>query len=123
MRESDFQAHLLRRLNAPNSGIRVWRQNAGQALAINGGGRMQLAPKGAGDLVGYVKPEGYHIEVEVKGPRTRVDDAQHRWADMLDRDGCVYVLVRSSTKLSDEENVAAAFSAVRNAVAARRARG
>ena len=121
MREADLQALLLRRLNAPHSGVRVWRQNAGQLVTTRG--TMRGAPRGAADLCGLVEPEGFHLEVEVKGRRTKHTDAQKSWGKMLGRMGGIYVVARVQPQLSDEENVEHALDAVQLAVAVRRARG
>ena len=119
MREADFQAALLRALNAPNSGLRVWRQNAGRLVTNRG--TLQGAPKGAGDLCGFVEPEGWHIEIECKGPRTAVKKHQVAWGRMLKRKGAIYVLVRSKAQLSLEENVRLAEGLVRAAIERKRA--
>jgi len=120
MREAELQAHLLRTLNAPGSGTRVWRQNAGHVETIDGY-HMELAPEGAGDLVGLVEPEGWHIEVECKGARTRHRPKQVAWGKMLKRKGGLYVVVRVDKKRTKEENVAAAMAAVHKAIEQKRA--
>lgn len=119
MRESDLQAHLVRALNAPNSGIRCWRQNAGRLVTTKG--TLQGAPKGAADICGIVEGEGWHLEVEIKGPRTAVKKHQVAWGRMIERLGGIYVLVRANAKLSDEENVRLAEHHVREAIERRRA--
>lgn len=118
--ESTFQAALLRALNAPNSGIRVWRQNAGSLTVASPRGKrtIHLAPEGAADLVG-IADGGVFLEVECKGPTARLTPAQAAHGAMIANRGGVWVCVRAGKHQSLDEAVAAAVRQVRDAIAER----
>jgi hypothetical protein len=119
--ETTFQAALLRELNAPNSGIRVWRQNAGTLTVAGSRGKrtIHLAPEGAADLVGIAEG-GLFLEVECKGPTARVTSEQSAHGAMIQERGGVWVCVRAGKHRSLEEAVAEAMRAIRGAIAERR---
>jgi len=124
--EGPFQRALERALCAPAGQTRVQRINSGRALiATNGGGRRLFrgAKAGTGDLVGYVIPEGWHLEVECKAAGETPSPAQRRRRRALERAGAIYVLVEALPLESQlEESVARAVALVEAAIAARRAR-
>lgn len=114
MRESDFQNALMVELcKLPN--VRVWRQPAGRVPAARGG-LVKCAPTGAADITGIVGPGGRRIEIECKGPETRVTEQQRKWRDLMCSMGAVALLLRADGSLSLEENVARAVAAVREAI-------
>lgn len=104
---------LERALCAPDSPVRVWRQNAG--LSRVDGRVIRGAPAGAADLSGIVLPHGWRIEVEVKAVGGRQSLAQRRWQAMIERHGGVYIVCRGP-------DIRAHVEAVHAAVAARAAR-
>lgn len=122
--ERDFQQHLVAALNAPGRATRVWRQNAGKLRVKDERGErwVEGAPKGAGDLVGVVRPEGTHIEIEVKGARTPHTTEQKRWGEMIARLGGIYVVVRYDELKPLSENVLDAVAQIDGDIDARRAR-
>lgn len=95
--ETPFTRALEAALSAPGRQTRVMRINAGSAVIVTpGGGRRRFsgAKAGTGDLVGYVAPEGWHLEVETKVDGARPRPAQLRRREALDLAGCIYVVVR-----------------------------
>jgi hypothetical protein len=74
-------------------GLRAWGQPAGK-LRVRGGW-VQLAPAGAGDIVGRAAPDGLHFEVETKGARTAVQPQQDPWALETEAAGAVYIRARA----------------------------
>lgn len=95
--ERDFQAALERALNAPLRQTRVRRINSGDALITNPDGSMRRfrgAAAGTGDLVGYVSPDGLHLEVEAKKTEkaTRKKSQKNRHA-AVNGSGGVHVFV------------------------------
>lgn len=142
MTESEWQERVRRHLNRPDSGIRVWRQNAGKWRALRPWPSMKAhllmvgraflsfdrkrieralsfvsdwvtgAPKGAADLVGLIS--GTHLEVEckVKEPWSK---PQQRWAQNINERGGVYILATWVDGRSIEENLAMVEDRVREA--------
>lgn len=111
--------------------LRIWRQNVGSipilgssqdGIRIGPGGvwidplykapsrkaqRFFHAgpPKGAADLSGIVSPEGWRVEIEVKGPKKKQSPQQKNWQAMIEKRGGIYVLAVYDEKLSKEDNV------------------
>lgn len=73
--------------------VRVWRQPAGKIVSARGGA-VKCAPVGAADLTGIVAPEGWRLEIEVKGARTRIRSEQRAWLARLRELGAVALLIR-----------------------------
>lgn len=124
MREAPFQIALERALNAPERATRVRRVNSGTAIVRGRDGSERAfrgAVEGTGDLVGYVAPDGLHLEIEVKGTGGRLSAAQSRRRYALQLAGAVYVAVWPVVDGLDEA-VALAVRVVDEAIAARRAR-
>lgn len=124
--ESTYQAHILRAVNAPERQTRLERQNVLVARPCKCGRLVRIrtgANEGAGDLSGFVAPEGFHIEVEIKGAATRVEPRQKQRAKALARAGAIYVLVRYDASLELGANVARALAAIDAAIDARRQNG
>ncbi|WP_438026348.1 hypothetical protein [Sorangium sp. So ce233] len=123
--EGVFQRVLEIALNAPERPTRVRRMNSGIAVieGLHGRRVMRGAAAGTGDLVGYVAPDGLHLEVEAKSARGRPSAAQRRRAAALARAGAVYVLVQGPEREDElEDAVQRAVALVDAAIAARRRR-
>lgn len=80
---------------------RVWRQNAGAAISIDGMRKIRLAVPGAADITGIL-PDGRRLEVEVKTQTGRQSDQQRAFQRMIENLGGVYILVRSSRDALDQ---------------------
>jgi len=119
MREQDFQQQLRVAITAAKLPVRLWRQPAGR-LELARGGWVDAAPVGAADLTGVVVPEGWRIEIEVKGPRTRTTPEQIHWREQLAACGAIALQVRYDGRLLADENLAAGVEAIRAAIEARR---
>lgn len=123
--ELPYTHALIAALNAPNRQTRVWRQNVGSVVTRNRAGKVTGrfsagAPVGTGDILGVVRPDGWHIEVETKSHKGKQSEEQIQRAELLSKWGAIYVLCGYSDALSMDENVAAAVSKVDAAIAARR---
>jgi len=111
MTETDFQAHVMRALNAPGRTTRFHRQNAGMFKSWDGRRPIHGAPKGASDLTGIAAPWGVRVELELKVAAPHTDE-QKRWKRLIQRFGGIYVLARYDRAMSLEGNVAAVVAAV-----------
>lgn len=120
MREQDFQQRLRLAITAARLPVRLWRQPAGRLELAGSKGFVEAAPVGAADLTGIVAPEGWRIEIEVKGPRTPVTTEQVHWREVMREAGAIALLVRYDGKLLEDENLRAAVETIRAAIAARR---
>lgn len=120
MLEQDFQQALRVALTRELPALRLWRQPSGRVVAARGGA-VECAPVGAADLSGIVRPEGWRVEVEVKGPKTPETDAQRQWRAFIAEAGGVALQVRFVAGLDLDANVARGVELVRAALAARRA--
>jgi hypothetical protein len=105
--------------------MRLWRQNVGKVPVRDRTGRTERVfstgvPKGAADLSGYVRPEGWRLEIEVKGPGGKRSPEQAVFAQLVAAGGCVYVLVAYDASQSMGDNVARGVRLVEAAVAIRR---
>lgn len=92
--ESLFQVALEKRLNAPKRWTCVARINSG-AVRTDKGHNFRGAKKGTGDLVGFVRGRGLHLEVEAKTWNGKQSPAQKRRQKLAQREGWIYVLVRA----------------------------
>lgn len=119
MSEQTFMQGLRLALTQALPEVRVWRQPAGSIPAVRGG-YVDAAPVGAADLSGIVRPEGWRIEVEVKGRRTPETAEQQRWRAFILEAGGVALLVRDD---GTPDAVQRAVEAIRAAITERRARG
>lgn len=124
--ETEFQRALFVALNAPSSAARLDRQQAGQIADRDETGRLRgyvhLAREGAGDLAGWIRGPGWHLEVEVK-VRKPWTKAQRQRAACLARDGGIYVLVRWCPELDLAANVSRGAALVECAIGNRRLAG
>jgi hypothetical protein len=123
-REVAFMRRLLLALGQ-HPHLRLWRQNVGRVPIISEGRLARVfnagPPKGAADLSGYVIPEGWRLEVEVKGDATPLRPEQVTFARNVTQAGCVYVLVRYDAARSLDANLSEAVTLVEEALARRRA--
>lgn len=116
--EQEFQQHLRVAL-CKLPGVRVWRQPAGK-VRTDRGTWVECAPVGAADLSGIVGPEGWRLEVEVKGARTPVTEEQRSWQRAQLALGAIALQVRYDATASLETNCARVVALVRGEIAARR---
>jgi hypothetical protein len=125
--EGAFQRALLLALGR-RPDLRLWRQNVG-AVAVRGEegsvARFFRAgpPKGAADLSGIVRPEGYRLEIEVKASRGRPSHAQSRWASFIAAFGGIYLLAAYNGAQSLQENVRRVVLSLDEALRLRRSVG
>lgn len=119
MREQEFQQQLRLAITRARLPVRLWRQPAGR-MELARGGFVDAAPVGAADLTGIVSPEGWRIEIEVKGPRTPVTTEQVHWREVMREAGAIALLVRYDGKLTLEENLERAVGEIRTAIEERR---
>jgi hypothetical protein len=84
-------------------GHKVFRMNAGAIMTGQyGQRRVQLAPSGCPDIIGWQKGTGKFIGVECKIKPNKPTYLQEEFAKMMQADGCIYVLAYG---LSDVEAV------------------
>jgi hypothetical protein len=124
--EGEFMRRLMLALGR-RPDMRIWRQNVGSIPVRDERGHVVRVfhtgvPKGAADISGYVRPEGWRLEIEVKGPGGVRSPEQERFARLVTQGGCVYVLVGYDEARSMAENVAAGVRLVEAALAERRRR-
>ena len=120
--EQCFQQHLRLAITREFPAVRLWRQPAGR-IRTDRGTQVECAPVGAADLTGIVEPEGWRIEVEVKGYRTPITNEQQAWGTFVRDRGGVYLLARYNADLPLDENLSVAVADLRIVVESRRARG
>jgi hypothetical protein len=111
MTEGEWMLRLMRHLNRPHSGIRVWRQQAGK-IRDSHGHWVHCAPKGAADLVGI--SAGIHLEIECKVDAPWTAD-QRRWGRLIESRGGIYVLARLDANASLESELQRVESLTRRA--------
>jgi hypothetical protein len=124
--EQDFLEHLLVAIGHDKD-IRIHRQNCGQVVTRTRTGQPTGVfkagpPPGASDLNGIVSPEGWRIEIEMKGARTKVRPEQENWRKMILRMGGVHCMIRFNEGMTMKENVKSAVDTIYEAIEERRAR-
>jgi hypothetical protein len=124
--EQDFLEHLLVAIGHRND-IRIHRQNCGQVVTRTRTGQPTGVfkagpPPGASDLNGIVSPEGWRIEIEMKGAKTKVRPEQENWARMIKLYGGIHCLIRFNEGMTMDENVKCAVDTIYEAVQERRCR-
>lgn len=142
MNEFELQALIEKPVNAAGRDTRLWRQNAGtfrvfdlkSFMAAMASPRslkqaffefsriVRGAPKNSPDLTGIVIPEGWRLEVELKGPKTPHTKGQKLRAAALRAQGAAVGFYRVDPSLTDEQNRDACIAAIDAAVVERRAR-
>lgn len=120
--EQAFSQALRLGITAARMGCVVYRQQAGR-VRTDKGTWMELAPAGAADLCGVLGPEGWSIQIEVKGATTRETDDQRNWRARMTELGAIALQIRYDAAEDLDANVAHAVLALRAAIALRRARG
>jgi hypothetical protein len=117
--EQDFSNALRVAITAARCGVTLWRQPAGK-VRTDRGTWVECAPVGAADLTGVVAPEGWRVELEVKGARTRETPEQVHWRERMTALGCVALTLRLDAGRTLAENASDAAETVRAAIATRR---
>lgn len=123
--ELDFMRLVMLALGR-RSDMTVWRQNCGQIAIRDRAGKVVRyfdagPPNGAGDISGFIRPEGWRLEIEVKAAGGKRSKAQEIFAQIVSSGGCVYVLTRFDPELDEKVNVGRAVRDVEHAIALRRA--
>ena len=118
--EQDFSNALRVAITAARCGVTLWRQPAGK-VRTDRGTWVECAPVGAADLTGVVALEGWRVELEVKGARTRETPEQVRWRERMTALGCVALTLRLDASRTLAQNASDAAETVRAAIATRRA--
>lgn len=122
--ETEFKRDLTKALNAA-PGIYVWRNASG--CIRSGKAWLHLAPKGSGDLIGVVKPDGLLLSIECKVGKAKDNgtgtlDAQEAWAHRMADAGAVHVTAQMHEDETLVEAVARCVRLVLDAVEERRSR-
>ena len=117
--EQDFSNALRVAVTAARMGVTLWRQPAGK-VRTDRGTWIECAPVGAADLTGVVAPEGWRVELEVKGAKTRETPEQRHWKERMAALGCVALTLRLDASRTLAENATDAAETVRAAIASRR---
>ena len=117
--EQDFSNALRVAITAARLGVTLWRQPAGK-VRTDRGTWVECAPVGAADLTGVVAPEGWRVELEIKGARTRETPEQVRWRERMTALGCLALTLRLDAARTLAENASDAAETVRAAIASRR---
>ena len=119
MIEQTYQQHLRIALSRI-PGVRIWRQPAGR-VRTDRGTQVECAPVGAADLTGIVGPEGWRLELEVKGADTKTTIEQTHWGEVLTAMGAIYLLLRYDAEETLEANLVRAVEELTAAIEWRRA--
>jgi len=122
--ELTFQAHVLLALGQ-RPDLRIWRQNVGSIPVRDRLGQVVRTfhagpPKGASDLTGVVRPEGFRLEIELKSDGERPTTPQRNWRAMVSAFGAIYVCITYDDAASLDENIRRAVRAVEKAIHDRR---
>ena len=117
--EQDFSNALRVAITASRCGVTLWRQPAGK-VRTDRGTWVECAPVGAADLTGVVAPEGWRVELEVKGAKTRETPEQVHWRERMTALGCVALTLRLDASRTLAQNASDAVETVRAAIATRR---
>ena len=113
--EQDFSNALRVAVTAARCGVILWRQPAGK-VRTDRGTWVECAPVGAADLTGVVAPEGWRVELEVKGAKNRETPEQRHWKERMTALGCVALTLRLDASRTLSENASDAAETVRRAV-------
>jgi len=113
--EQDFSNALRVAITVARCGVTLWRQPAGK-VRTDRGTWVECAPVGAADLTGVVAPEGWRVELEVKGAKNRETPEQRHWKERMSALGCVALTLRLDASRTLSENASDAAETVRRAV-------
>jgi hypothetical protein len=94
---NQITARLLIELPKAFPGMRVWRNNRVDVMALGAGGnmrRVRAGIDGQGDITGIAAPNGRRIEIEVKAGKDRLRPSQIAFEKMIRAAGGVYVVCR-----------------------------
>jgi hypothetical protein len=123
--EQDFLENLMLAFGQ-RMDLKCWRQNTGQVNTVHRGkitGVFRAGPPtGAADISGIVGPEGWRLEIELKGEKTKVRDPQIAWGKMIYERGGVHTQIRYDEGMTMLENVEAGVRVVERAIEERRRR-
>lgn len=119
--EQEFSQHLRLAITRAHLGCLVYRQQAGR-VRTDRGTWMELAPVGASDLTGIVSPEGWGLQLEIKGARTRETPEQAHWRTRCHALGAVALVIRYDAAADLAANVSRGVDELRMAIEARRNR-
>ena len=101
--ESEFQTALLLAAPARLPTLRLFRRNIGEAR-LRGGHTVQFAIPGQCDLYGCVRGGG-HVEIEIKGLKTRIEPEQKAWAAWCVEWRIPYLLLRPQKEETTPQTV------------------
>lgn len=85
------------------SDIRLWRQNTGVGLSMDGSRVQRFGVVGGADLSG-IAAGGIRLELEGKDQRGRQSAQQKAFQTMIERFGGVYIVFRSAEEAEAEVN-------------------
>ncbi len=77
-----------------NDRLRIWRQNTGVFLTLDGRDKVSVGVPGAADLSG-IMIDGRRLEIEVKTETGRQSLKQERYMKMIRAMNGIYILTRS----------------------------
>jgi hypothetical protein len=90
MAESEIlQSAILRLGRRPD--VRLWRQNTGVALSLDGKRHIRFGIEGGGDASGIVAPFGTRLEIETKTRTGRASESQRCFGQMIRSMGGIYI--------------------------------
>lgn len=101
--ESELQSALLLAAPARLPMLRLFRRNIGEAR-LRGGYTVQFAIPGQCDLYAIVR-DGGHVEIELKGLKTRIEPEQRAWADWCAEWRVPYLLLRPAASETKQETI------------------
>lgn len=90
MAESEVLKPTILRLGR-RSDVRLWRQNTGVALSLDGQRHIRFGIEGGGDASGIVAPLGVRLEIETKTLTGRASDSQRAFGQMIRAFGGIYI--------------------------------
>ena len=101
MSESQLLKSCMERLWHERSWITIDRVNCGQVtVKFKGNARVFRGCKpGTGDMMGYMAPNGRHVELEAKWGKNKQEDTQKARQADIEAKGAVYRLIRSPEDL------------------------
>jgi len=71
--------------------MRIWRNNTGKGLSLDGKRVITFGLKGSPDIIGVLRG-GRFVGIEVKKPGGRQSDRQKKFQKMLEAFGGLYIL-------------------------------
>jgi hypothetical protein len=100
MTEAEILARTHRRLGSRRD-VRLWRQNTGVGLTLDGERMTRFGVKGGGDLSGIVRG-GTRLEVETKSARGRQSPQQKAFGAMIQSFGGIYIVAHSDDEAEEK---------------------